>query len=167
MSLSRTLGAVSLSGLLASSAWAQSPELPTAPYLPLDMALTAANAAMEACEAQGLRVTVAVVERSGVTKVVLRSDNAGPHTVGSATGKAFASASLGRDTAGVAASIAGNAELEGLRNMDPRLVLLAGGLPIRIGEAVVGGVGVGGAPSGTEDEACARAGVEAIGGTLE
>ena len=163
---SRTLSAVSLAGLLATGAWAQTPELPTAPYLPLDMALTAANAALEACEAQGFRMSVAVVERGGATKAMLRADNAGPHTVGSATGKAFASASLGRDTAGVAASIAGNAELEGLRSMDPRLVLLAGGLPIRIGDSLVGGIGVGGAPSGAEDETCARAGVEAIGGTL-
>lgn len=166
MSLLSRLGAAGLIVLLASQAGAQSTELPTTPYLPLDMALTAANAAMESCGAQGHGVTVAVVERSGATKIVLRGDNAGPHTVGSATGKAFASASMGRDTAGVAASIAGNAELEGLRSMDPRLVLLAGGLPIRIGDTLVGGIGVGGAPSGGEDETCARAGVEAIGGTL-
>src|SRR5699024_5456699 len=110
--------------------------------------------------------TVAVVDRSGATKILLRSDNAGPHTVGSATGKAFASASLGRDTAGLAASMAGNAELEGPRDMDPRLVPLAGGPPSRIGDALVAGIGVGRAPSGAEDETCARAGVEAIGGTL-
>ena len=97
-------------------------------------------------------------------KVLLKADGSGPHTVGSSTGKAFAAASLGRDTLGLAAAIANNPELEGLRDMDPRLVILAGGLPIRIDGQLVGGIGVGGAPSGLIDEDCARAGLEAIGG---
>ena len=58
---------------------------------------------------------IAIVARSGVTSVVLRADNAGPHTVGSSAGKAFASASLGRDTAGLAEFIAGNPQNDGLR----------------------------------------------------
>ena len=51
----------------------------------------------------------------------------------------------------------------GLRDMDERLVIQAGGLPIKIGGALVGGIGVGGAPSGDADAACARAGLDAIG----
>ena len=102
-------------------------ELPTAPYLPLDMAQTVAGAALDACAAQGYSVSVAIVARSGVTKVILRADNAG------------------------------------LRDMDSRRVIQAGGLPIRVGGALVGGVGVGGAPSGDIDATCARAGLDAIG----
>jgi len=64
-------------------------DLPTAPYLPLDMATTAAQKALEACAAKGHNVTVAIVARSGETKVLLSADNAGPHSVGSSTGKAF------------------------------------------------------------------------------
>ena len=138
-------------------------ELPTAPYLPLDMAQTVAGAALDACAAQGYSVSVAIVARSGVTKVILRADNAGPHTVGSSRGKAFTSASMGRDTAGLAAFIGGNPQNDGLRDMDSRLVIQAGGLPIRVGGALVGGVGVGGAPSGDIDATCARAGLDAIG----
>jgi len=138
-------------------------ELPTAPYLPLDMAQTAAQAALEACSAEGHNVSVAIVARSGVTSVILRADNAGPHTVGSSTGKAFSSASLGRDTAGLAGFIGENPANDGLRDMDARLVIQGGGLPIRIGGALVGGIGVGGAPSGDIDENCARAGLDEIG----
>jgi uncharacterized protein GlcG (DUF336 family) len=138
-------------------------ELPTAPYLPLDMAQTAAQTALEACSAEGHNVSVAIVARSGETKVLLRADNAGPHTVGSSTGKAFTSASLGRDTAGLAGFIGGNPQNDGLRDMDNRLVIQAGGLPIRIGGALVGGIGVGGAPSGDIDATCARAGLDEIG----
>lgn len=149
-------------GLLAPVALAAQ-ELPTAPYLPLDMAQTAAQAALEACSAEGHNVSVAIVARSGVTSVILRADNAGPHTVGSSTGKAFSSASLGRDTAGLAGFIGENPANDGLRDMDARLVIQGGGLPIRIGGALVGGIGVGGAPSGDIDESCARAGLDEIG----
>lgn len=137
--------------------------LPTAPFLPLDMATSAAQAAVAACSAEGHNVSVAIVARSGETKVLLRADNAGPHAVGSSTGKAFTSASMGRDTTGLAGFIGSNPENGGLRDMDSRLVIQAGGLPIRIGGALVGGIGVGGAPSGAIDETCARAGLGAIG----
>jgi uncharacterized protein GlcG (DUF336 family) len=42
------------------------------------------------------------------------------------------------------------------------VLLVAGGVPIVAGEEVVGAVGVSGAPGGDRDEACARAGVDAI-----
>lgn len=138
-------------------------ELPTAPYLPLERVQAAAQAALDACAAEGYRVSVAIADRGGVTKAVLRADGAGPHTIGSSTGKAFAAASLGRDTAALAEAIVENPRNAGLRDMDPRMVILAGGLPIRIGDALVGGIGVGGAPSGDIDATCARAGLDAIG----
>lgn len=147
--------------LLPLSAAAQ--DLPTAPYLPLDMAQDAAQTALNACSAEGHNVSVAIVARSGETKVLLRADNAGPHTVGSSIGKAFTSASMGRDTADVAGFIGGNPANDGMRDMDDRMVIQAGGLPIRIGGALVGGIGVGGAPSGDIDATCARAGLDEIG----
>ena len=138
-------------------------ELPTNPYLPLTMAGKAANAALEACAADGYNVSVAIVARDGSLKVHLKADNSGPHTVGSSQGKAFTSASMGRDTAGLAQFIGENPRHNGLRDMDPRMVIQGGGLPIRIGGALVGGIGVGGAPGGHLDEACARAGLDLIG----
>ena len=138
-------------------------DLPTAPYLPLDLAAQAADAALKACAAEGHNVSVAIVARDGATKVLLKADGSGPHTATSATGKAFTSAAMGRDTAGLAGFIASAPENAGLRDMDARMVIQAGGLPIRIGEVLVGGIGVGGAPSGDLDAACATAGLTAIG----
>lgn len=152
-----------LTAALLAPAAVAAQDLPTAPYLPLDMAQTAARTAVDACAAEGHNVSVAIVARTGVTTVVLRADNAGPHTVGSSIGKGFTSASMGRDTAGLAAFIGENPQNEGLRDMDARMVIQAGGLPIRIGGALVGGIGVGGAPTGDADAACARAGLDAIG----
>lgn len=140
-----------------------SQDLPTTPYLSLELAQKAASAAMEKCKAEGQNVSVAVVDRSGAIKVLLKADDAGPHTVGSSTGKAFTSASMGRDTQGLANFMKDHRELDGLRDMDPRLVILAGGLPIKLSGALLGGIGVGGAPSGAIDEVCARAGLMAIG----
>jgi uncharacterized protein GlcG (DUF336 family) len=139
-------------------------ELPTAAYLPLTLAQKAANAAMKKCKADGYKVSVAVVSRNGSTKTLIKMDGSGPHTVGSSTGKAFTSASMGQPTANLAKAIAEKPFLAGLRDMDPRLVILGGGLPIKIGGKLVGGIGVGGAPGGHLDAACAQAGVDAIGG---
>ena len=141
-------------------------ELPTAPYLPLDLAVKAADEAVKACAAEGHNVSVAIVARDGATKVLLKADNSGPHTVTSAQGKAFTSAAMGRDTAGLAGFISSDAANDGLRDMDERMVIQAGGLPIRINDALVGGIGVGGAPSGDIDAACAIVGLKAIGAAV-
>ena len=157
------LRTTALLAALAAPLAAGAQELPTSPYLPLDMATTAATAALASCADLGHNVSVAIVARDGATKVLLKADNSGPHTVSSATGKGFTSAGLGRDTAGLADFIAANPQNDGLRDMDPRLVIQGGGLPIRIGGALVGGIGVGGAPSGAIDADCARIGLDAIG----
>ncbi len=148
---------------LATPLAAHSQDLPTSPYLPLEMATTAAQAALKTCAAEGYNVSVAIVARDGSTKVLLKADNAGPHTAGSAQGKAFTSAAMGRDTAGLAEFIASKPANDGLRDMDSRMVIQAGGLPIKFGKALVGGIGVGGAPTGDIDAGCAAAGLKAIG----
>lgn len=152
-----------LAAALLAPLAAAAQDLPAAPYLPLDLAVEAADAALGACAAEGHNVSVAIVARDGATKVMLKADGSGPHTGASATGKAFTSAAMGRDTAGLAGFIASASENAGLRDMDARMVIQAGGLPIRIGETLVGGIGVGGAPSGDLDAACATAGLTAIG----
>lgn len=153
--------------LFLSSSFAQEDEekpqmLPQQPYLPLDLALTGASAALDACAADGYGVSVTVVDASGVQKVHLRADGAGPHTIGSSAGKAYTAASMKRTTLGLANFIAERPDLHGLREMDDRILILGGGLPIEIDEAVVGGIGVGGAPSGELDEACAQVGIDSM-----
>jgi uncharacterized protein GlcG (DUF336 family) len=155
------LGLLTFALALATSASAV--ELPTAPYLPLELAVKAANAAARQCKADGFNVSVAIVERSGSTKVLLKTDGSGPHTIGSSTGKAFTSASMGRPTLGFSNFLKDHRELDGLRDMDSRLVILGGGLPIKFDGKLVGGIGVGGAPGGDKDEKCARAGLDSIG----
>ncbi len=111
----------------------------------------------------GYRVTVAVVDRAGVLKVLMRGDGAGPHTVESSAKKAYTSASLRGSTGDLAEMIAKMPATQGLRDMNNNILVLGGGLPIEIGGEVVGGIGVGGAPGGHLDAACAQAGLESIG----
>jgi uncharacterized protein GlcG (DUF336 family) len=139
--------------------------LPVVPVLPLALALEAATTAEATCAQQGYRVAVAVVDRGGRITVQLKGDGAGPHTLDSSRRKAYTAASLGESTAELDATsrLPG---AQGLREID-EFLLLGGGLPIESGESVVGGIGVGGAPGGHLDEACARAGIERIADRLE
>jgi uncharacterized protein GlcG (DUF336 family) len=143
---------------------AESDELPKESVLPLAMATKAAQAAIEACKKDGYRVSASVVDRAGVLRAMGRGDGAGPHTVDSSRKKAYTAASLRRPTTELAELIGKMPTLQALRDMNPDILMLGGGLPIEIGGEAVGGIGVGGAPGAHLDDACAQAGLDVIGG---
>jgi len=136
--------------------------LPIETVLPLSLAAEAAQAALAACDKEGYRVSAAVTDRDGLVRILLRGDGAGPHTLDSSSRKAYTAASLRRATGDLAKLIAGHPELEGLRNMNAMILMLGGGLPIKAGDEVVGGIGIGGSPGADKDEACAQAGLDKI-----
>ncbi len=138
-------------------------ELPREAALPLTLASKAAAAAQEKCKQDGYRVSAAVVDRTGVIKVLMRGDGAGPHTTNSSSKKAYTAASLRRPTSELAELVAKTPALQGLRDIDDKILILGGGLPIEIGGEVVGAIGVGGAPGAHLDDACAQAGLDSIG----
>lgn len=120
------------------------------------------NTSLNACAKDGYSVAVAVVDRSGVLKAFARSENAGPHTVDSAIRKAYTAATLGRLTADLAKMVVEKPELSGLKDMDDHLLFLAGGVPITDKKELIGGIGIGGAPGGHLDQACAEAAIKEI-----
>ena len=124
--------------------------------MPLALAADLARESVAACSAQGYNVTAAVVDRAGVVRAVLRADNAGPHTVDAARRKAFTSASTRLPTSTVAENVQKNPAAAQLVAIDGFLVL-AGGVPVKVGSETIGAIGVGGAPGGNLDEACANA----------
>jgi uncharacterized protein GlcG (DUF336 family) len=131
--------------------------------LPWTMADKAVHAALEACKKDGYRVSVSIVDRAGQLRALGRADGAGPHTVDSSRKKDYTAASLRRPTTELAELINKMASLQSLRDMNEHILILGGGLPIEIGGDVVGGIGVGGAPGAHLDDACAQAGLDAIG----
>jgi uncharacterized protein GlcG (DUF336 family) len=49
----------------------------------------------------------------------------------------------------------------------PNVVAVGGGVPIKVGNEVIGAVGVSGAPGGEKDEVCANAGIAKVAGSLQ
>lgn len=131
-----------------------------------ETALKAAQAALKKCRDDGYQVTVAVVDRSGVTQVVLRDRFAGPHTVDMAVDKAWTAVSFRTPTGDFAKATQPGTPQSAVRNR-PRVAAIAGGLLIEAGGALAGGIGVSGAPGGALDEVCAKAGIDAIRESLE
>ncbi|MEV0648410.1 heme-binding protein [Phytomonospora sp. NPDC050363] len=132
--------------------------------LSAETAMKAAQAALKEAEKQGQRVTIAIVDRSGATRLIVAGDEAGPQTEDSAVRKAFTAVSFGRATSGLAEGATGDAP-----NISdiPGTLFLAGGVPVAVDDLAIAGIGVGGAPSGDIDEAIANAGLAAIAGDLK
>lgn len=136
-----------------------------------DLALEAAIAARSSCAKSGYHTTVTVVEKSGLNKVVIRADDAAPHTLDTSKGKAYTAvtfaALFNEDlTSMIAKRVLENPASAPL-SLVPGIMLLGGGVAVRSSSGkVIGAIGVGGAPGGTLDEACAKAGLEAIKGRL-
>ena len=153
---------LTMGAAMTLAASVQATELPQQAYLNLDTAQKLASAALTQCAADGYNVSVSVVDASGVTRVQIRADKAGPHTLESSRKKAYTSASMGRPTADFANLIKKMPEIAGLRDMDPNILILGGGLPIKVAGEKIGGIGVGGAPGGHLDQACAQAAIDKI-----
>ena len=131
-----------------------------------EIALDLARAALGECRKRGYQAAVAVVDRFGVTQVMLRDRFAGPHTPSTATNKAWTAVSFRTNTRDLIQPAQPGQPLAGLGNL-PHVVLLGGGVMIEAGGSLLGAVGVSGAPAGEEDERCAKAGLEAIRDKIE
>lgn len=131
-----------------------------------ETALVAARTALESCRKQGYQVAVAIVDRAGLTQVLLRDRYAGPHTTKVAANKAWTAVSFRTSTLSLAQETQAGKPMSGIRNV-PRFVAAGGGLMIEGGGSLLGAIGVSGAPGGAADEGCAKAGIEAITDAIE
>lgn len=129
--------------------------------LSLAQANALANSAVQACLAKNYQVSVTVVDRAGVVKAVQRTDNAGPHTVKASEMKAFTALSAKNASGKVMEAAQNNAGAQNMRDI-PGFLLLTGGLPVKEGDEVIGAIGIGGAPGGHLDEACAQAAIDGL-----
>ncbi len=108
-----------------------------------------------------------VTDPAGLVRALIRGDRAGAYTLDSSSREAYTSASLDRSMGELAKMLSTNPTAEGLRQMNEKILILPGGLPIKVGEEVIGGIGVGGSPGGDKDEACAQAGLDKIKNRLK
>lgn len=132
----------------------------------LETALKLAEVSLTSCRESGYQVAVAVVDRMGITQVVLRDRYAGAHTPETARRKAWTAVSFRENTLSLAELTAPGSPQAGVRHVTDAL-MIGGGVPVEAAGSIVGGIGISGAPGGAEDDACARAGIEAITADLE
>jgi uncharacterized protein GlcG (DUF336 family) len=97
-----------------------------------DLALDLARAALADCRARGYQVAVAVVDRFGVTQVMLRDRFAGPHTPATAAGKAWTAVTFRTNTTELNAASQPGSQQAGLRNL-PGAVIIGGGVMVESG----------------------------------
>ena len=151
--------------MLCHTAFAQSGTYAVRQLTP-ETALKAARAALEDCRKRGYQVTVAVVDRAGVTQALLRDRFAGPHTVTTAINKGWTAISFRTDTLELAQATVGTSSSAAIRQL-PNVIAVGGGVNIQAGGTTVGAIGVSGAPGGDADDACAKAGIAAIRDDIE
>ncbi len=144
-------------------AQAEAPAVIKIPRLTLEASEKLAQATVAACRKEGIQIGVTVVDRSGDTMVFLRDTLAPKVTIEISRQKAFTAVNF-------------NAPLSQMENRFTKpfsvgkvdgLVFSAGGIPIEAAGNIVGAVGVSGAATGEQDEACAREGLKAIAFDLE
>ncbi|HEV2302964.1 MAG TPA: heme-binding protein [Stellaceae bacterium] len=126
--------------------------------LSLATAVTIATTAAATCKAQGNRVSVTVLGRDGQVIVLLRGDDASPHTAENSRRKAYTARTF-RISSGEFAARVKNNPTTGLVHLSG-VIAAQGALPIKVGGEVIGAVGVSGSPGGDKDEVCAKAGLE-------
>lgn len=164
--MERTCGVLCAGALFAVSfAYAQEGTHSVRMMTP-ETALKAAQAALKKCRDDGYQVSVAVVDRSGITQVVLRDRFGGPHTVRMAVDKAWTAVSFRTNTGELAKATEAGSPQAGVRHR-PRVAAVGGGVMIEGGGSLLGAIGVSGAPGGDRDEVCAKTGIAAIQDTLD
>jgi len=160
MSLAHRLGFAALACLLAAPAAPAGAALIMHKDLSHEMALAVAEGAMQACLAKGYATSAVVVDRDGETLVAMRGDGAGPHTVENARRKAYTANTFKQPTADYAKKLLDPASVAHQQVTLPSIIAIDGGVPIKVGNEVIGAAGLSGSPG--IDSECVNAGIEKI-----
>jgi uncharacterized protein GlcG (DUF336 family) len=151
------IAAVTLAGALTSPASAQ---LLVHKDLSYEIAKTIAEGAIAECHRRGFNTSVVVVDRAGETLIAMRYDDASPHTLENARRKAYTARSFQQTTEEYAKKLeAGNPVVKQQVTL-PNVIAIPGGVPIKVGNDVIGGVGLSGSPG--VDEPCVQAGFDLV-----
>jgi uncharacterized protein GlcG (DUF336 family) len=140
---------------------ARAPEPPTevaAP--PLALALKAVSAIAEGCRQYPLGI--AVIDSMGTPKLIYVPDGSEGWHGYSAVRKAWTAMVFNMPTVELAEKVRDNPELQARIKADPNLQAFAGARPWKVGEKIVGAIGVSGAEPGGHDDECVQLGFNKI-----
>jgi uncharacterized protein GlcG (DUF336 family) len=150
-----------------AAAAAGAPQAPAARGPSLKLALEAAQKALETCKGLDQKIGVTVVDSAGVLKVVLATDGASTRGVASSTNKALTALAFTTATSELGEKIKTDSTLAEKVASNANFNTHAGGVLLKVGDDVIGAIGVGGAKGSEKDEACAVAGLQKIKARLK
>jgi uncharacterized protein GlcG (DUF336 family) len=153
----------SVSMFAAAPAFAQAPQVEKNVSMGLSLAII--QGVIEQCTKDGYKVSVTIVDKSGNVAAQLRGDGTSPHTMEFSRLKAYTARTRNQTSLQTMKQLEDPA-MSFLRQI-PGVVGVGGGVPIRAGNEVIGGVGVSGAPGGEKDEVCANAGLAKVEAALK
>jgi uncharacterized protein GlcG (DUF336 family) len=162
LSIAKSLAGFAVAAVLSSPVGAQGIVLEK--NITLALAQSIANAAIAQCRSMGYKISVTVVDREGLAIVMMRDDGAGLHTPEGSDRKAYTARAFGQPSAAFVKRLEDRPESVGSRHYS-RVLALAGGLPIKVGDEIVGAVGVSGTPG--KDDDCAQAGIDKVADQLK
>lgn len=132
--------------------------------LTLEKASKIIQASEKQAKSLGIAVTTVVVDASGNMVAMSRMDGALVVSPKFALAKAYTSGTLGMPTGDMAGFVAPGKPYYGMSDLDDKFTTMAGGLPIKEGNQLIGGVGVGGSYDTAQDVTCAQAGLKVLQG---
>jgi uncharacterized protein GlcG (DUF336 family) len=160
--ISKGLAGVAVIAALSSPAGAQG--IVAQKNITLELAQAIANAAIAQCRTMGYKISVTVVDREGLPLVMLRDDGAGLSTPEGSDRKAYTARAFSQPSADFVKRLQDRPDTVGSRHYS-RILALAGGLPIKVGDEIVGAVGVSGTPG--KDDECSQAGINKVADQLK
>lgn len=160
--LSKSFAGFAVAAILSSPAGAQA--IVTQKNITLALAQSIANAAITQCRSMGYKISVTVVDREGLPIVMMRDDNAGLNTPEGSDRKAYTARAFSQPSAAFVKRLEDRPDTVGSRQYT-RVLALAGGLPIKVGDEIVGAVGVSGTPG--KDDVCSQAGIDKVADQLK
>jgi uncharacterized protein GlcG (DUF336 family) len=153
----------SASLLVTGPALAQAPQVEKNVSMALSMAVM--QGALDQCTKDGYKVSVVIVDKGGNVAASVRGDGTGPHTMEFARMKAYTARTRNQTSLQTMKLLEDPANAF-IRQI-PNVVGVGGGVPIHVGNEVIGAVGVSGAPGGEKDEVCANAGIAKVEAALK
>ena len=145
----------------------QNPPPPPARGPALDLAVEAAQAAIEASKVADQKVAVSVIDSAGVLKAVLVSDGVGPRAVQNSNFKAQAALAFKEASGALAEQIKTDKTLADKVAANPNYLARAGAVLIKVNDEIIGVIGVGGARGSDKDEQYALAGLQKVQARLK
>lgn len=131
----------------------------------MSLAIEAARAAVEACEAGGFYVGASVIDTSGQPRAMVESVGSDGGHVYVGVRKALVALKFKMPSSKASEVVPNDPTLLG--QVTPNMFVMEGAVPIFVGSELIGAIGASGAAGGNQDEVCAIAGLEKIKSRLK